>query len=185
MRLRRAAAPGRAADWRSLVALLVGLALATAAAAHEAAGDAAAKARFAVTLARFVRWPAADGAAAMRLCVLQHSPAVAEAFAAHEGSLVAGRRLSIVLQAAPAADACDLLFVDGSANLPAQAAIEVARSAPVLTLGAVDGFAARGGMIEVVNVNDALRFDVNLAALRAAGLALNSQALKLARQVFE
>jgi hypothetical protein len=40
-------------------------------------------------------------------------------------------------------------------------------------------------MIEVVNVNDALRFDVNLAALRAAGLALNSQALKLARQVFE
>jgi hypothetical protein len=53
----------------------------------------------------------------------------------------------------------------------------------VLTLGAVDGFLSQGGMVELVNVNDALRFDVSLKAVRSAQLALSSQVLKLARQV--
>ena len=45
--------------------------------------------------------------------------------------------------------------------------------------------ASHGGMVELVNVNDALRFDVNLKALRGAHLGLSSQVLKLARQVRE
>jgi hypothetical protein len=53
----------------------------------------------------------------------------------------------------------------------------------VLTLGAVDGFLARGGMVELVVVDDALRFDVDLHALRDSGLVLSSHALKLARRV--
>jgi hypothetical protein len=36
-----------------------------------------------------------------------------------------------------------------------------------------------------VAVNDAIRFDVNLAALRAARLTLSSQVLRLARRVRE
>ena len=56
---------------------------------------------------------------------------------------------------------------------------------PVLTLGTVDGFIARGGMVEIVNGDDSLRFDVNLKTLRAAQLGVSSQVLRLARQVRE
>lgn len=154
--------------------------------AQGAAGDAAAKAKFVVTFARFVQWPAsafAGSDARLRLCIEHASPAVGEAFAAHEGLAVGGRSLTISALAAPASEAsgCHLLFVDASAVRHAPPAA----GESLLTLGAVDGFVARGGMVEIVNVDDSLRFDVNLRALRAAHLGLNSQVLRLARQVRE
>ena len=158
--------------------------------AQAPASEAEAKAKFAVTLARFVQWPAgtlATEGAPLRLCVLQDSPAVAAAFAGQRGVLVGGHPLGISL-AGPGtplpATGCDLLFVDGSAARP-YAGSAPAGDAPVLTIGALDGFLSRGGMVELVNVNDALRFDVNLKALRGAHLGLSSQVLKLARQVRE
>jgi hypothetical protein len=151
-------------------------------------GEAAAKARFAVTLARFVQWPASPVGAEgpLRLCVLQRSPALASAFAVHDGAAVGSRRLVIVFEPG-AADmpACDLLFVDASAAAAAGPLLTQAAQRPVLTIGAVDGFLGRGGMIELVNVDDALRYDVDLGAVRRAGLGLSSQVLKLARRVRE
>ena len=156
-----------------------------AAQAQAPASEAEAKAKFAVTLARFVQWPAgafASESAPLRLCVLQDSPAVAAAFAGQRGVPVAGRPLAVILLGPGAPTACDLLFVDGSA---ARSYAVAAGEAPMLTIGALDGFLSRGGMVELVNVNDALRFDVNLKALRTAHLGLSGQVLKLARQVRE
>lgn len=156
-----------------------------AAQAQAPASEAEAKAKFAVTLARFVQWPAgafaAEGAP-LRLCVLQDSPAVAAAFTSQRGVPVAGRPLAVSLLGPGAPTACDLLFVDGSA---ARSYAVAAGEAPMLTIGALDGFLSRGGMVELVNVNDAMRLDVNLRALRAAQLELSSRVLQLARQVRE
>ncbi len=80
---------------------------------------------------------------------------------------------------------CDLLFVDSSASRAAAEPLLAPGERPMLTLGATDGFLSQGGMVELVNVNDALRFDVNLRALRGAHLGLSGQVLKLARQVRE
>ena len=40
-------------------------------------------------------------------------------------------------------------------------------------------------MVEFVPVNDSIRFDINMAAVRQAQLTISSQVLKLARQVRE
>jgi hypothetical protein len=40
-------------------------------------------------------------------------------------------------------------------------------------------------MVELVAVDDAIRFDIHMGALRRARLSLSSQVLKLARQVRE
>ena len=153
--------------------------------AQSSSGDAAAKAKFTITLARFVQWPAGAAAAdtaPLRLCVVHNSAAVGAAFAQHEGVPVAGRPVSVLPNPGPRAG-CDLLFVDASAARGSAAALGQAAGAPMPTLGAVDGFLSQGGMVELVNVNDALRFDVSLKALRSAQLGLSSQVLKLARQV--
>ena len=168
--------------------LLALLAAAWAGPAQTQNSDAVAKARFAVTFARFVQWPDSPIGAespVLRLCVLENSPVLAHAFSVHDGANVGGRRLAVVLQPAPGVVACDVLFIDDSRSGAASALLAGAATRPVLTLGAVDGFLAQGGMVELVNVDDALRFDVDLRAVRRAGLGLSSHVLKLARRVRE
>lgn len=171
----------------ALLAALACSAPGTAVRAQAPANEAEAKARFTLTLARFVQWPAAafasDGAP-LRLCVLHNSPAVAAAFGSQQGVVVAGHPLN-VNTGAVARPACDLLFVDSSAARAAAEPLLAPGERPLLTLGAMDGFLSQGGMVELVNVDDALRFDVNLRALRSAHLGLSGQVLKLARQVRE
>lgn len=157
--------------------------------AQGALGDAAAKAKFTVMLSRFVQWPPGvwpAESAPLRVCVIHNSPTVAQAFARHAGETAGGRTVDIVTNPAGAGGAtCNVVFVDASAGRHAGDAIVRGSSAPTLVVGTVDGFALQGGMVELVNVNDALRFDVNVAALRNARLGLSSQVLKLARQLFE
>ena len=167
-----------------LLALVCALA-ADALHAQSSSGDAAAKARFAVTFARFVQWPAgtfAGEGAPLRLCVMHHSAAVGLAFEQHGGEVVAGHPLVVVANPSTPAG-CEILFVDESA--PRAGSLGAAYGTPMLTLGSVDGFVSRGGMVELANVDDRLRFDVNLKALRQAQLELSSQVLRLARQVRE
>lgn len=173
------AAVARVLTW----VLACALGLAVPSRAQPVAGDGAAKARFATTMLRFVNWPAASNTGDVHLCLVHQSPAVAAAFSAYNGSTVLGRRLDVVLNPTSRAAACDLVFVDGSAPRASPVWPRGDGGTPTLTIGAIDGFLSHGGMIELVNVNDKLRFDVNLAALRVADLSLSSQALKLARQV--
>jgi hypothetical protein len=170
------------------VTLLLAAAGALAPVRAQAPGnEAEAKVRFTLTLARFVQWPggAAPERATLRLCLVHHSPALAAAFAGRQGSAVTGRTLELLGAEAVKSGACDLLFVDASAGGGVAEALAAVANQPVLTLGTADGFVARGGMVELVNVDDALRFDVNLKAVRTARLGLSSQALKLARRVQE
>jgi hypothetical protein len=170
--------------WRALLAVV--LVIGGPQAVRAQGSDAAAKARFVVTFARFVQWPASpvgSGSSALRLCVLQNSPVLAAAFAAHDGANIGGRRLSVALKPATGAAGCDLLFVDESGVRAAPPLLAEAAALPILTVGAVDGFLAQGGMVELVNVDDTLRFDVDLRTARASGLAMSSQVLKLARRV--
>lgn len=169
---------------RAALALLLALAGPLSSTAQGTAGDAAAKAKFVVTFSRFVQWPAASFAGAeapLRLCLQHASPAIGEAFAAQQGAQVGARHLLVVGNPSADAGLCHLMFVDASAPrmVPRPA------GEPVLTLGTVDGFIGRGGMVEIVNVDDSLRFDVNLKTLRAAQLGVSSQVLRLARQVRE
>lgn len=176
-----------AAQYLSRALLCAALAAGPAVARAQAAGsDAVAKARLVTTFARFVQWPAGTFAAddtPLLLCVAQDSPAVADAFRHQAAGPGTGRPLQLVLLSPrPTADRCHLLYIDDSAprrNAPVLPAAEE----PVLTMAQIDGFASRGGMVEVVVVNDALRFDVNLAALQRAGIGVRAGALKLAREV--
>ncbi len=51
---------------------------------------------------------------------------------------------------------------------------------PILTISDIGDFAQAGGMIGLVETNQRIRFDINLAATRQANLKLSSQLLKLA-----
>lgn len=146
------------------------------------------KARLALTLARYTQWPAAAASAPadpLVLCVIQRSEAIVQAFGELAGQTAGGRPVRVLTTPPPAASGCHVLFVQDGTERGAAALVAAATGAAVLTVGDGDGFAARGGMVELVNVNDALRLDINLRALRAAQLELSSRVLQLARQVRE
>lgn len=150
--------------------------------------EARVKARLTLTLARYTQWPAGAFAApgdALVLCVAQRSELLARAFGELAAQTVAGRPVRVLTSPPPAAAGCHVLHVQDGAEGGAVALLAAARDASLLTVGDGDGFAARGGMVELANVNDAMRMDINLRALRAARLELSSRVLQLARRVRE
>lgn len=181
----RPTAPPRRRARRAWGLLLAACFAREPAGAQAPSNEAEAMARFTLTLARFVQWPADPQPAGvpLRLCVLHNSPAVEAAFASRKGTAITGRPLEVLSGPAVKGAACDVLFVDASVGSIGTQALSSATA--TLTIGSADGFLSRGGMVELVNVNDALRFDVNLKSLRAARLGLSAQALKLARHVQE
>lgn len=165
---------------RHLALLCLGLAAAPSVLA-QAQGEAALKVKIALGLARFAQWPAGS-AETLKVCVAQRDPAILQAFAEAEGQVVNGRRVQVVK--APPVAGCQVLFVNAGADRASEM-IRAAASTATLVIGDGDGTLAQGGMVELVQVNDSLRFDVNMSAVRRAQLGLSSQVLKLARQVRE
>lgn len=150
-----------------------------------ASGDLAVKVRLTLSLARFTEWPLERPPGdPVRLCVLHQAPEVLEAFRAQQAQPINGRRLVVTDAAGADGAACQVLFVHASGR-PVVAWFEQSLRQSTLTVSDADGFLPAGGMVELVSVNDSIRFDVNLAALRAARLTLSSQVLRLARRVRE
>jgi hypothetical protein len=58
--------------------------------------------------------------------------------------------------------------------------LDSTRTKPILTVSELPGFAESGGMIELYQMDDRIRFKVNLQSIREAGLELSSSLLKLA-----
>lgn len=151
-------------------------------------GEARVKAKLALTLARFTQWPPASFGAPsdpLLMCVVHATDTLGTAFAELANQSVGGHPVRIVENLAVAGSACHVLFVHDSAQRQGSLALAAVSTLPVMTIGDSEGFAARGGMVELANINDSIRLDVNLRVLRAARLELSSQVLKLARQVRE
>jgi YfiR/HmsC-like len=145
------------------------------------------KAAFVYNFLRFTTWPseAGNGSAALHLCVLGRDP-FGEAIDAISGKPVQGRELRIRrLNAISQVAGCHAIFIAASEDARLGAILAQLSAQPVLTLSDSERFAERGGMIGLTLVDERVRFEVNLAAVRAGRLTISSQVLKLAQRVFD
>ena len=140
------------------------------------------KAAFLFNFAKFVTWPAglAEGEP-IALCVLG-SDSFDEALEEVIGSRPVGGRSVVVRPVSSTIEigACQIVFVRASEHSRAASILEHVGDKPVLTVGESEGFAARGGIINFRVEESRVRFEVNPAAAKRAGLELSSQLLKLA-----
>lgn len=138
------------------------------------------KARVALAIARFAEMPGRDASSPLRLCLAVRGQAPRPLLA------LAGEKVgahAVEVRLGPPFEACDVIYLHVS-FAPWRQLLEEARPA-ALTVGEVPGFLAAGGMVELVIDNDAVRFDVNMRALRSRNIRLPAQVLKLARRVQE
>lgn len=165
-------------------ALLVVALVATALPARAEPSETGVKAAFLYNFTKFVEWPAsAFGApdAAIEVCTLGPASLADEVRAVVADRTAQNRPVKVRGTSESALEGCHVLYVSSAAADRAAVVLAALRNAPVLTVGEPDGFAAAGGVIGFVRENDRIRFEINEAAAKAAGLKISAKLLALAR----
>jgi hypothetical protein len=155
-----------------------------ASALHEQPGEYEVKAAFLYNFLTFVEWPArARQGEVLRVCVMAEPP-VYNAFRELEGQSAAGRKLT-VLHPASTEDlgSCHVLFIGRRSERKLAQVIKALEGSGALTVGDTAGFAGQGVIINFYLEDNKVRFEVNAAAARRAGLTISSKLLKLAGAV--
>ena len=75
---------------------------------------------------------------------------------------------------------CHMLFIGASEKTGIKWIIDRLKAKSILTISDMEGFAEYGGMINMVTVNNRIRFKVNLSRVKTAGLKISAHFLKLA-----
>lgn len=135
-------------------------------------------------VARFVEWPAAafaNGQSTHNICILGENRFGA-ALEAWRNKTIHGRPVAVKTIDRPgdAAARCHVLFVSDSERDRVTEILAQWAGRPVLTVADMKGFAAAGGVMTFVKVDNRIRFEINPATSRDAGLHVSAQLMQLA-----
>ncbi len=150
------------------------------------------KAEFICNFTKFVRWPGGKKSTLpLRICILGRNDF--ESVLGRMGpQTVRGRPIQFTACGDAAqcigrikedAQHCHVLFISHSTHKEFAQIFSALKTLPILTIGDAPGFAALGGIINLIQIGDQLRFEINTAAAARCGLTISSQLLKLARLV--
>ncbi len=139
------------------------------------------KAAYLFNFIKYVDWPTYGDT--ITIGVLGGNP-FGTALTPLNGKTVKGRRL-LVKQLASVRDGqnCQIIFVSSSEKSRLPEIFESLKSARVLTVGETQGFASGGGIINFVEENNKVRFEINADSAHRTGLTISSELLKLAKLV--
>ena len=148
-------------------------------------GEYEVKAAFLYNFLPFVEWPAPiKREDTRRVCVLAEPP-VLNAFNELNGQIAAGRKIEII-RVAPGESpgSCHVLFIGPQAEHDLPRIMKAIEGTGVLTVGDTAGFARQGVIINFYLQDKKVRFEINAAAARRAGISISSKLLKLAGSVY-
>ena len=169
-------------DTMTTLALLVVVAiLVMATTARAEPTEAQIKAAYLYNFAKFVEWPDQPANGRFNICI-DGDTEIIDAAATLEDKTVAGLRVSVLrVETAEAVVACRMVLLDqGWGGLLRPSTIG---RRDLLTVGPGIEFAEEGGTIGLFYSQRKLRFAINIDALAAAGLRVNSKLLNLAHIV--
>ena len=165
----------------------LGLSSVNAGAGPPIASEASVKSAFLYKFTHLAKWPpeamGSEGAP-LAMCVVGRD-SLAEVLE----HVVRGRRSydrPLVVRRLEGVDGlagCHLLFIGWSKAAKIDRILGRLARQPTLTVGDVEGFARRGGMINLTKKGNRIRFEINRRAAERAGIQLSSQLLKLANLI--
>jgi hypothetical protein len=162
------------------------IACATVSAADEAQpSEYQVKAAVIFKFTRFIEWPEvvfSSTNAPLVVGVIGENPFGAELDRALKGKDVNGHPF-VVKEIKSTVDAkwCQILFISTSEKRHLAEIISAVGTLPVLTIGEMDRFTLSGGIINLRIEENKVRFEINDAAARRAGLRISSKLLSLAK----
>jgi hypothetical protein len=140
------------------------------------------KAAFVYDMLKATQWPKTRSGRVL-LCVLGRDPFGA-AWRSIAGRPIGKSKLEVApVQAGGDLAACYALFLSTSERARWPDIRAALGTRPILTMSEMTGFAQDGGMVGLMAIDNRLRFDVNLKAVRKAGLSIDTNALEQANMV--
>jgi hypothetical protein len=145
------------------------------------------KAVFLFNFTQFIEWPtnAFTGTnAPLTIGVLGRNPFGDFLAATVQGESANGHPI-IVKQFGEAGPAkgCQILFISRSETKKDKTILAALKGERLLTVSDIDGFAQNGGAVRFVTEDHKIHFRINLGTIKAAGLNVSSQLLRLAEIV--
>ncbi len=145
------------------------------------------KAAFLYHFAKFVTWPAsafADSTEPIIIGVIGRDPFGRDLEKTVAGKTVRGRRFVVKrFRHIDDLEFCHILFITPSERKHVGEILRRIDSKSVLTVGDTRSFATQGVIINLFSENYKIRFDINAAAAKEAGLRISSRLLRLAKRV--
>jgi hypothetical protein len=145
------------------------------------------KAAFLYNFALFVEWPAGTfptADAPLIIGVLGEDPFGGDLVATMKGEKAGSRSLVIRHhQRVEDIQQCHILFVSQSESARLEQIFASLKGRSILTVGEVEGFSSRGGMIRLVTESSKVRMRINVDAAKRAGLTISSKLLRPAQIV--
>ncbi len=115
------------------------------------------------------------------LCILGNNPFGNALGTIENKEVINKRKLSVKLcKNIRDVSACHILFISSSEAENLSSILSVTKTMPMLTVADSEGFAQRGVMINLVSMDNKLRFEINTDAVNKMPFKLSSQLLKLA-----
>lgn len=142
------------------------------------------KAAFLYNFAKFVQWH--DSAFKnpedpVVLCLLNGESFGNAIETIRDKEVINKRKLSVRLcKSIKEVSGCHILFIASSESGNLSSILSLTQTAPILTVSDTEGFAQRGVMLNLVNIDNKIRFEANMEALNTMPFKLSSQLLKLA-----
>ena len=134
----------------------------------------------------YVEWPSGSpstNAPVIQIGLMGQIP-FAEALEVLDGKTIQGRKLVVKRISAPQeATLCQVLFIGASEKPRITEIVGELKNRPILTVGEVEGFAEKGGMVNLVPGANRIIIEINRQVAGEAKLAFSSQLLKLAKLV--
>ncbi len=159
-----------------------------AAAQDPQTGEYLIKAAFLYNFAKFVEWPETqdvenDLRSSVILGILGNDP-FGKAIETIQGKTVKGKKLRVKhFSRVEDLESCHMLFICSSERQGLIHVLNRVNGSNVLTVGDMHRFAQLGGMVNLVKEGNKIKFEINVNAVRKAGLKISSKLLKLARIV--
>jgi hypothetical protein len=144
------------------------------------------KAAFLFNFTKFVDWPSeafSDANSPFVITVFGNDP-ISSSLEAIKGKVVNNRKLTVRrVKETQDIGKSNVLFVSPSAKKELVHILAALQGQSVLTVGEDAAFTQSGGIINFVNEDNKVRFEVNVSAAERAGLKISSRLLALARVV--
>jgi hypothetical protein len=146
-----------------------------------------AKLAFLFNFAKFIEWPPGSyrsPSAPLIICIAGHDPFSPGTENELRTRTVLSHPIEIrTLRATDTLSVCSMVFIPVTEKDQADKILERLRGSSTLTVGEIEGFAARGGIINLTVEGRRLHFEINQLAAERAGLKISSKLFSLAKIV--
>lgn len=146
------------------------------------------KAAYLYNFAKFVKWPAemfADPSLPLTICIFGRDP-FGSSLDIVKDKTVMGKKLLInrYTRIEELKD-CHIMFISPSEEKNLSIILEKVKDMHILTVSDMDGFAQRGGTINLIRIKNKIHFEINIDAAQRSGLQISSRLLQLAKIIKE